>query len=110
VAGVSCKPATIEVTALPPDSKVAAVLRFDRAPNQFIQYNQLLRSLSMENTCNARISVKVTGGGGKVTAYASVIDSQTQDPTYIPAQQNRGRRACRACLALEWRNAGHCLS
>jgi hypothetical protein len=86
IAEVSGQPATIELTALPPDSKIAATLRFDLAPNQFIQYNALLRSLNMENTYNARISVKVTGGTGRVTAYASVIDAATQDPTYIPAQ------------------------
>jgi uncharacterized repeat protein (TIGR01451 family) len=86
IAEVSGQPATVEVTVLPPDSKVAGTLRFDLAPNQFIQYNALLRSLSMENTYNARVSVKVTGGTGRVTAYASVIDSATQDPTYVPAQ------------------------
>ncbi|MCU1350179.1 MAG: domain containing protein, partial [Acidobacteria bacterium] len=73
VAEVAGKPATIEVTAVPPDSKVAGILRFDLAPNQFIQYNALLRSLNMENTYNARITVKVTGGSDRVTAYASVI-------------------------------------
>jgi hypothetical protein len=38
------------------------------------------------NVYNARISVKVIDGQGKVTAYGSVIDQKTQDPTFVPAQ------------------------
>jgi hypothetical protein len=30
--------------------------------------------------------VSVTGGSGRVTAYGSVIDQLTQDPTYVMAQ------------------------
>jgi hypothetical protein len=30
--------------------------------------------------------VQVIDGAGKVTAYASVIDQQTQDPTLLQAQ------------------------
>ena len=40
----------------------------------------------MSNVFNARLSVKVTSGDGRVTAYASVIDAQTGDPTFVPAQ------------------------
>src|SRR5207237_99035 len=32
------------------------------------------------------IAVKVSSGEGRVTAYASLIDALTQDPTYVPAQ------------------------
>ena len=35
---------------------------------------------------NARVTVKVVSGTGRVTAYGSAIDAITQDPTYIPAQ------------------------
>ncbi|HYS55417.1 MAG TPA: hypothetical protein VER58_16790 [Thermoanaerobaculia bacterium] len=38
------------------------------------------------NTYNARMIVEVTSGSGRVTAYGSVIDNRTQDPTYVPAQ------------------------
>jgi hypothetical protein len=30
--------------------------------------------------------VRVIDGDGRVTAYGSVIDMITQDPTYVPAQ------------------------
>jgi hypothetical protein len=35
---------------------------------------------------SARMIVEVTSGAGRVTAYGSVIDNRTQDPTYVPAQ------------------------
>jgi len=31
--------------------------------------------------------VKVTSGSGRVTAYGSVVDNLTSDPTYVPAQK-----------------------
>ena len=85
-AEVTGKDATIEVTAVPSDSKVAASTQISLKPNQFIQYPQLLRSMGLSNMYNARISVKVISGQGRVTAYASVIDMQTNDPTFVPAQ------------------------
>ncbi|HEX7677843.1 MAG TPA: hypothetical protein VF713_06950, partial [Thermoanaerobaculia bacterium] len=85
-AEVTGKAATIEVTAVPSDSKVAASTQIDLAPNQFVQYPQLLKSLGLTNMYNARVSVKVISGQGRVTAYASVIDMLTNDPTFVPAQ------------------------
>jgi uncharacterized repeat protein (TIGR01451 family) len=85
-AEVTGKGATIEVTAVPSDSKVAASTQIALSPNQFIQYPQLLRSMGLTNNYNARVSVKVISGLGRVTAYASVIDMKTNDPTFVPAQ------------------------
>jgi hypothetical protein len=85
-AEVTGKPATIEVTAVPSDSKVAASTQINLTANQFIQYPQLLKSMGLTNMYNARVTVKVISGQGRVTAYASVIDSKTNDPTYVPAQ------------------------
>ena len=85
-AEVTGKAAKIEVTAVPSDSKVAASTQIDLAPNQFVQYPQLLKSLGLTNMYNARVSVKVISGQGRVAAYASVIDMLTNDPTFVPAQ------------------------
>jgi uncharacterized repeat protein (TIGR01451 family) len=85
-AEVTGKAATVEVTAVPSDSKVAASTQINLAPNQFIQYPQLLKSMGLTNMYNARVTVKVISGQGRVTAYASVIDSKTNDPTFVPAQ------------------------
>jgi uncharacterized repeat protein (TIGR01451 family) len=89
-AEISGNAATIEVTAVPSDSKVAVATQINLTPNQFVQYPQLLKSMGLANTSNAaynaRITVKVISGQGRVTAYASVIDMQTNDPTFVPAQ------------------------
>ena len=85
-AEVSGNAATVEVTAIPSDSKVAASTQIQLTPNQYIQFPQLLKSMGLSNTYNARVSVKVISGQGRVTSYASVIDMQTNDPTYVPAQ------------------------
>jgi uncharacterized repeat protein (TIGR01451 family) len=85
-AEVTGKGARVEITAVPSDSKVAASTQFDLAPNQFVQYPQLLKSMGLSNMYNARVTVKVISGQGRVTAYASVIDMQTNDPTFVPAQ------------------------
>ena len=86
IAEVSGKPAKVEVTVVPPDSKVSAVVDLDLAANEFRQLNQVLKSVGMDNTYNARVTVQVIDGAGKVTAYASVIDATTQDPTLLQAQ------------------------
>jgi uncharacterized repeat protein (TIGR01451 family) len=85
-AEVTGKAAKIEITAVPSDSKVAASTQVDLAANQFVQYTQLLKSMGLTNMYNARVTVKVIGGQGRVTAYASVIDMLTNDPTFVPAQ------------------------
>ena len=48
---------------------------------------RILSSLNAGNTYNARIIVRVTSGSGRVTAYGSVVDNLTSDPTYVPAQK-----------------------
>jgi hypothetical protein len=55
------------------------------AANEFRQFS-LIRDLGLGNAYNARIAVRVIDGTGRVTAYGSVIDETTNDPTYVPAQ------------------------
>lgn len=86
LAEVSGQPARVEVTVVPPDSKVSAVVQLDLGANEFRQLSQILKQVGMENTYNARVSVQVISGTGRITAYASVIDQQTQDPTLLQAQ------------------------
>ena len=54
--------------------------------NEFRQLNSVLTQMGLPVAFNGRLTVSVTGGTGKVTAYGSVIDNKTQDPTYVPAQ------------------------
>jgi hypothetical protein len=80
----SGSPVTIEVSAIPSDSKVAAKTQIPLAANQFLQVS--LAQFGLGTAYNARVTVKVLSGTGRVTAYGSVIDAATQDPTYVPAQ------------------------
>jgi len=79
--------ATVHITAYVPDSKITASTDISLAANQFLQLGRPLTSMFPgQNVYNARISVQVTGGAGRVAAYGSVIDNKSLDPTYVPAQ------------------------
>lgn len=39
-----------------------------------------------QDVYNARASVRVVSGAGRGIAYGSVIDNQTEAPTYVMAQ------------------------
>jgi hypothetical protein len=85
LAEVTGKPAVVEMQIVLPDSKITPTVQIPLAANEFRQFNPI-RDLGVGNVYNARISVRVIGGDGRVTAYGSVIDEVTQDPTYVPAQ------------------------
>ncbi|HKS22368.1 MAG TPA: LamG-like jellyroll fold domain-containing protein [Thermoanaerobaculia bacterium] len=83
---VTGKNATVEVSAITPDSKFAVTGTFDFAPNEYRQYSSMLKSLGLDTAYNTRVTVRVIDGDGKVSAYASVVDMKTQDPNYVKAQ------------------------
>jgi hypothetical protein len=76
--------ASVEISVLLPDSRVTPRVTLSLKPNEFVQIP--LAGLVPDGTYNARVAVRVTSGTGRVTAYGSVIDQVTQDPTYVPAQ------------------------
>lgn len=78
-------PATVEVSLILPDSKVTPVISFPLAPNEFVQFSLGNFGLT-ESIYNARVAVKVVDGTGKATAYGSLVDNLSKDPTYVPAQ------------------------
>ena len=86
LAEVTGKPVRIEISVVPPDAKFSAFTEVELKPNEFRQLGSLLKSMGLDDTHNARVTVHVIDGEGRVTAYASVIDMQTNDPTYVPAQ------------------------
>lgn len=83
---VTGNPVEIEIAAYRPESKVAARVTRVLQGNEFVQLNRIFNAMGFGNTYNGRISVRVIGGNGRVSAYGSVIDNRTLDPTYIPAQ------------------------
>jgi hypothetical protein len=84
LAETSGSAATAHVSLILPDSKFAISTDIPLAANEFRQIS--LGSFGAGTVYNGRVTVSVTNGTGRVTAYASVIDQLTQDPTYVPAQ------------------------
>ena len=84
LAETSGSAATAHVSLILPDSKFAISTDIPLAANEFKQIP--LAGFNAGTVYNGRVTVTVTGGSGRVTAYGSVIDQLTQDPTYVPAQ------------------------
>jgi hypothetical protein len=81
------QPVRVRITLNVPDSRISPVTELDLAANEFNQLGSVIASMIPgKNVYNARIAVEVIGGAGRVSAYGSVIDNATQDPTYVPAQ------------------------
>jgi hypothetical protein len=68
------------------DGKTTPVTEFTLAPNEFRQLPAVSAMNPGKQTYNARLEIEVIGGTGRVTAYGSVIDNESKDPTYVPAQ------------------------
>jgi hypothetical protein len=85
VAEVSGNPVSVILHLIPPDGRTEGIVAMDLQPYEFRQLNSIFGSYG--TVYNGRIAVEVVGGTGRVTGYASNIDNQTKDPTYIPAQQ-----------------------
>jgi uncharacterized repeat protein (TIGR01451 family) len=86
LAEVTGSEVTVEVTAIVPDSTVAPKLRLVLEPYEFTQLNNVLQQMNLGIVYNGRLTLKVVAGDGRLAAYGSIIDQQTQDPTYVPAQ------------------------
>jgi hypothetical protein len=86
IAEVSGKSVNLEITIIPQDSKVSAKTQVALQPNEFHTMHSILKSIGLETAYNARVTVKVVGGAGAATAYASVKDLTTSDLTFVPAQ------------------------
>ena len=78
--------ATVRLTLHLPDSLVTASTEVTLAPNEFRQLRPIVGLNPGKQTYNARLTVEVISGTGRVTAYGSVIDNESKDPTYVPAQ------------------------
>ncbi|HEY2324552.1 MAG TPA: hypothetical protein VGJ82_16955, partial [Thermoanaerobaculia bacterium] len=84
VAELSGNPVSVIFHLIPPDGRTQAIIGMDLQPYEFRQLSSIFASYG--TVYNGRIAVEVVGGSGRVTGYASNIDNQTKDPTYIPAQ------------------------
>jgi len=85
-AEVSGNAVTLEVSVFRPNHNEPTLLEVNLGPNEFRQIDSLLSTLGLADIYNARISVRAVSGEGRATAYLSLIDMKTGDPTYIPGQ------------------------
>ncbi len=79
-------PVVAEVSVTAPELKVVATVNVPLQANEFRQLGSFLAQVGLPTTYNARISVRVISGSGRVGAYGSLIDNVSGDPTYVPAQ------------------------
>ena len=85
IAEVTGNPATVELQVHIPGSLATPRFQIPLAANEFRQI-PILQAIGVPNVYNARITMRVTSGEGRITAYGSVIDMRTNDSTYVPAQ------------------------
>jgi hypothetical protein len=88
LAELTGNPVTVRVSLVLPDSLTTPSVNVELAANEFRQLGRVIESLLGSGTqaFNGRITVHVLEGTGRVTAYGSVIDNESKDPTYVPAQ------------------------
>ena len=81
-------PVMLRVSLHMPDTKATPSITVPLAGNEFRQLVRIIEGFAGGGAqiYNARVSVEVMEGNGRVAAYASVIDNQSFDPTYVPAQ------------------------
>ncbi|MGZ4779642.1 MAG: hypothetical protein ACXV5L_10620, partial [Thermoanaerobaculia bacterium] len=84
VTETSGRPAVAEISVIVPGAKSVPRIQIPLAANEFRQISLL--DFNLGTIYNTRATVKVMSGTGTVTAYGSLIDQVTQDPTYVPAQ------------------------
>lgn len=85
VTETSGQAATVEVSAVIPGSLATPVITLELDPYEFLQFPMSNFNIG-DALYNGRVTVKVVGGAGRITAAGSAIDQITQDPTLIPAQ------------------------
>ncbi len=88
LAELTGNPVTVRLSVDLPDSIATPSTTVSLAANEFRQLGFVINQLVGPGTqsYNGRVVVEVLSGSGRVTAYGSVIDNQSKDPTYVPAQ------------------------
>jgi hypothetical protein len=83
---LSGESATVEIMAIVPDSKVTPVTTVTLAANEMKRISPILGTLGLSDVYNARVTVRVTSGSGRVWAEGTLIDRVTGDRSVIPAE------------------------
>jgi hypothetical protein len=87
IAEVTGQPVNVQVQLTVPNSLIAPTRIVTLGGNEFQQLNGVVRQMTGgRDVYNGRLTVRVTGGSGKITAYGSTVDNQTRDATFSPGQ------------------------
>jgi len=84
IAEASGQAANVNVKAFDGSGVQLLNLPLQIKPGQLLQLNSILSQNGVSTLSNGRAEVSVTGGSGRVTAYASVVDSVSNDPFLVP--------------------------
>src|SRR5258708_6629129 len=76
-------PVTVQVQTFRDDGTLLDTFMVDLKPGEQRQLGGFLASRGLTNVNDGRLEVSVAAGAGKVTAYASVLDTKTNDPMLI---------------------------
>ncbi len=87
IAEVTGQSVTAQVTLTVPNSLIAPTKFVALGGNEFQQLNGIVREMTGgRDVYNGRLTIRVTAGNGKITAYGSTVDVQTRDATFSPGQ------------------------
>jgi uncharacterized repeat protein (TIGR01451 family) len=84
IAEAAGQAATVNVKAFDGGGTQVLNLPVSIKPGQLLQLNSILSQNGVSTLSNGRAEVTVAGGTGRVTAYASVVDSVSNDPFLVP--------------------------
>ena len=75
--------ATVEITLFNRDGAELGSTRRTLRGFENIQINRVVRAvLGQQQLVDGIVEVRLLSGGGRVGAYISIVDNQTDDPTY----------------------------
>ena len=80
---VTGSPATVIVTAS--SGGQTTTRNVELAGGEFLQIRRLFGQLGFGAVYDGWVTVKVVGGSGRISTYASVLDSRTEDSMFVPA-------------------------
>jgi hypothetical protein len=76
----------LEIHLYDGDGNLLGVKEASLRPYEMDQYDKIFDDVGADTVNNGYAVVRVTTDGGKVLAYASVVDNRSGDPVYVQAQ------------------------
>ena len=77
---------SVEVKLCKGDGSGLGSQTYTLPPYGFRQINEIFRTVTNQDVADGYAVLRTTTSGGAFFAYASVIDSRSGDPIYIPAR------------------------